>query len=95
MSHEPFRRTLRRLDDEPPVFFANEVERHLFPIRDTLGTPELLPRPSQQDLAKRAGLTETDVSRCLKDPAARELRLQWETALELDKVLGWIGRPHR
>lgn len=68
---------------------------HAFTTRDTLGTPELLPRPSQQDLAKRAGLTETDVSRCLKDPAARELRLLWETALELDKVLGWKGRPHR
>jgi hypothetical protein len=35
------------------------------------------------------------VSRCLKDPAARELRLLWETALELDKVLAWKGRPHR
>jgi hypothetical protein len=68
---------------------------HAFTTRDTSGTPELLPRPSQQDLAKRTGLTETDVSRCLKDPAARELRLLWEAALELDKVLGWKGRPHR
>jgi hypothetical protein len=38
---------------------------HAFTTRETLGTPELLPRPSQQDLARRAGLTETDVSRCL------------------------------
>lgn len=53
------------------------------------GTPKLLPRPSQKQLARRAGLTEADVSRCLKDPAARMLRLCWETALDLDQVMGW------
>jgi hypothetical protein len=49
--------------------------------------PELLPRPTQQELADRCGLSESDVSRCLNDDNARELQLYWETALHLDQVM--------
>jgi hypothetical protein len=79
---------------------VREMAEHLRAARDyayatkeRTGTPELLLRPSQQDLAKRTGLTKADVSRCLADESARELRLYWETALDLDQILRWKGRP--
>jgi hypothetical protein len=46
-------------------------------------------------LKRQSSPTSDQPSRCLKDPAARELRLLWQTALERDKVLGWKGSPHR
>jgi hypothetical protein len=51
------------------------------------GLAELLPRPSQRDLARLTGVAEMAVSRCLRDPAARELRLLWSTAGDLDQLL--------
>lgn len=62
---------------------------YAYASKERTGTPELLPRPSQQDLAKRTGLTKADVSRCLADESARELRLYWETALDLDQIMRW------
>ena len=62
---------------------------HAYATSDHTGTPELLPRPSQKQLARRAGLTEADVSRCLKDPAAEVLRLFWQTTLDLDQIMRW------
>jgi len=62
---------------------------HAYATKDRTGTPELLPRPTQKLLAKLAGVTESDVSRCLKDSAARELRLLWEIALDLDRIMCW------
>ncbi len=55
--------------------------------KEITGTPALLPRPSQQDLAKRCGLTESDVTRCFQDDTARPLNLYWEMALDLDQVM--------
>lgn len=54
--------------------------------------PALLERPSQQQLAGRCELSETDVSRCLHDEAARELKYYWELALDLDRVMAFKGR---
>jgi len=51
------------------------------------GGAQLLPRPSQRDLAKMAEITEMAASRCFRDPAARELRLLWELAGDLDRLL--------
>lgn len=75
-----------------------ELIQHLLAARDHAratadrsGTPKLLPRPAQKQLARLAGLTESDVSRCLADPEARELRLLWETAADLDRILSWSG----
>lgn len=73
-----------------------ELREHLRAARahargtlDLRGAPELLPRPTQKHLAERCGLTEADVSRCLKDPEAELLRLVWSAAADLDRVLGW------
>jgi hypothetical protein len=64
---------------------------HAFARRDQTGEAELLPRPTQKALGKRVGLSESGVSRCLNDPVARELRIYWETALDLDQIVAWKG----
>jgi hypothetical protein len=68
-----------------------EARDNAHATRDLTGTPQLLPRPTQKDLAARCGLTEADVSRCLKDPEAHLLRLLWEAAADLDRILAWDG----
>lgn len=68
---------------------------HAFVTEAQRGQAELLPRPTQKQLAERTGLSESDVSRCLADPVARELRLYWETALDLGQLMGWKPRPGR
>lgn len=65
---------------------------HAFATRDATGTPALLPRPSQTALARRAGLTKYDVTRCLQDTAARELQLYWGLAEDLDRIMTFTGR---
>ncbi len=77
---------------------TQEMQRHLLAARDyardsqlRVGRPRLLPRPSQSDLALRTNLSESAVSRCLKDESALLLRLLWETADDLDRVLSWSG----
>lgn len=62
---------------------------HAFVTKDQTGEPQLLPRPTQKALGKRVGLSETDVSRCMKDEEARELRLYWDTALDLNQIMAW------
>ena len=54
---------------------------------DQAGYPELLPRPTQDQLALQTEMHKSDVSRCLKDKAANELRLLWQTAGDLNAVL--------
>ena len=77
---------------------TKELQRHLLAARDhakdcrvRTGTPRLLPRPTQAQLARQTGLTESAVSRCLKDPEAAVLRVLWETAGDLDAVVSWSG----
>lgn len=77
---------------------TQEIQRHLLAARDYAqdsmcrnGTPKLLPRPSQSDLAKRTGLTETSVCRCLQDEDAKLLRFLWETTNNIDSVISWSG----
>lgn len=62
---------------------------HAYATKERTGTPELLRRPTQKKLGQLAGVSESDVSRCLKDPEARELRLYWKTALDLDQIMRW------
>jgi hypothetical protein len=64
---------------------------YAFATKEQSGQPQLLPRPTQKALGLEVGLTETDVSRCLKDPEARELRLYWNVAVDLDRIMTWKG----
>ncbi|GAA5509210.1 hypothetical protein [Novipirellula caenicola] len=67
---------------------VNELKQHLRTAASYAeATAELLPRPTQNDMAARTGMSKVDVSRCLKDDSANELRLLWQTAGDLDAVL--------
>ncbi len=77
---------------------VNEIIEHLRAARDyayatkeQMGVPQLLPRPTQKALGERVGLPDWKVSRCLKDVRARELRLYWEIALDLNQIMTWKG----
>lgn len=63
---------------------------HAFHTHDSRGVPALLPRPTQKDLARRLGITESRVSRSLNDERAVELRLLWNLADDLDQVLRFV-----
>jgi hypothetical protein len=91
----PTRRKTRATDIEALVA---ELKQHLRAARDhanytlaTQGEPRLLPRPTQKDLARRVGITESRVSRSLNDPRATELRLLWNLADDLDQVLQFVS----
>ncbi|MFV0443615.1 MAG: hypothetical protein ACK5Q5_08590 [Planctomycetaceae bacterium] len=60
---------------------------HAFHTRDTQGVPLLLPRPTQKELARRLGITESRISRSLNDPEATQLKLLWNLADDLDQIL--------
>lgn len=75
-----------------------EIEEHLRSARDhavvTLersGTPELLPRPTLDFLARRLRVDKSTVSRCLEDESAHALRQLWELAGDLDQLLDAAG----
>jgi hypothetical protein len=38
-------------------------------------------------------MSKSDVSRCLADESARELRLYWDIALDLNQIMDWRSRP--
>lgn len=76
-----------------------ELEKHLLAARDHAHSlrdrdrePALLPRPTQKELARRTGLTQPDVSRCLRDQRAKVLKILWETAESLDEVMKYKRR---
>ena len=67
---------------------VREVTQHLRSAADHAhATGNLLPRPTQQELAQRTGMSKFDVSRCISDPSANQLRLLWQTADDLDAIL--------
>lgn len=68
---------------------ANELA---WRTKELTGAPEFLPRPTQTKLADALGLTETDVSRCLDDKRAKELKVCWAIAENLDQIMRWT-RP--
>ena len=91
----PVKRPSRKRADRAATIevLVRLMKAHILAARDFArataerGMPELLPRPTQRDLARQAGIVEVAVSRCLRDSAARELRLLWKTAANLDELL--------
>lgn len=73
------------------VAHLRSARDHAFAKKEQTGEPELLPRPTQKALGERVGLSESDVSRCLNDPDARELQLYWNTADDLNQLMSWKG----
>lgn len=94
--HVPKKRAVRavKIEKLTSVLVAHlqAARDHAFTRKELSGFPELLPRPTQQELAALLGISATDVSRCLKDKSARELRLCWQTANDLDQIMQWRGR---
>lgn len=73
-----------------------ELKDHLIAARDFAystkeekGAADLLPRPLKNELAKRVGIKPYDVTRCLQDPEAAELKLYWEIADDLDRIMSF------
>lgn len=76
----------------------DELKQHLVAAFDHAksseelnGYPVLLPRPTQKEIADRLGFNPTTVHRCLNDTRATELKVLWETAESLDRVMEFAG----
>jgi len=65
---------------------------HLRSRRDLGAGPAMLPRPTQAELARRIGSPPYTVSRCLRDPTARELQILWQTANDPQAILQYTRR---
>lgn len=77
---------------------TRELEVHLRGARDyalsmqeRTGTPQLLPRPKMELLARKLGVHKSTVSRCFEDATARELRFLWDLAADLDRILSHVA----
>ena len=73
---------------------THEMQEHLRAVRDhavdaldRTGTPQLLPRPSRDLLARKVGVHKSRVTRAFQDTEARELRFLWDLAADLDRIL--------
>ncbi len=90
----PTRRQSRAADIDALVAELKQHLRsardHAFHTRESRGVPALLPRPTQKDLARRLGITESRISRSLNDERATELRLLWNLADDIDQVLRFV-----
>jgi len=65
-----------------------ELKEHYRTSRDHYyAVGEILPRPTQAELAKRIGTRQDDVSRCLNDPGAILLRTLWKNAEDIRAIL--------
>ncbi len=77
------------------VAHLRAAREHALSTQEITGEPALLPRPTKRHLAELTGLSPSAVTRCFQDDTARELRLYWDLALDLDRVLrfgGPVGR---
>ena len=75
-----------------------ELEEHLRAARDyaeemleRTGTPQLLPRPTMELLARRLGVNRSTVSRCFEDESGDQIRMLWEVAADLDRLWSAAG----
>ena len=68
------------------------LKEHIFAAYDYMlvtadrGEVKLLPRPTQEMLGKLTNMHQREVSRCLKDPEAKILRLLWEQSDTLEGI---------
>ena len=62
---------------------------HAFDTQARTGTPVLLPRPTQAELAARINVSAPTLSRCMEDRSAPELRILWDAADDVYEVMKW------
>ncbi len=73
---------------------SDELKKHLRSAADYARSTsdsgngaKLLPRPTQEQLGRLAGISKVGVTRCMNDESANELRLLWQTAGDLNAVI--------
>ena len=76
-----------------------ELDKHILAARDHAYTlkqrgqePQLLPRPTQKELAKMLEMNEVAVCRCLRDQRAKVLKILWHTADSVEDVMRYKRR---
>jgi AraC-like DNA-binding protein len=62
---------------------------HAVTSRDFGGEAKLLRRPTKDELAKRAKVSPSAVTRCFQDESGAKLRMMWELAADLDAIIGY------
>jgi hypothetical protein len=67
------------------------AKQYAYETKERQGSPDLLPHPTQKQLAKLLELSDSSVSRALNDGADKELRILWDGALHLDYVMRFKG----
>lgn len=67
-----------------------DAKDHAYAIKDLTGTPALLRRPTQKELAAQLKMDESLVSRCLDEKESPNLRYLWDLAADLDRILGYV-----
>ncbi len=77
---------IERLIDELKVYLRSAAD-YAQSTSDNGDGPALLPRPTQEQLGRLAGMSKVDVTRCMKDTSANELRLLWQTAGDPNAIL--------
>jgi hypothetical protein len=66
----------------------DEMKEHFRASKDHYyATGSLLPRPTQMEFAKRVGIRQNEVSRCLADTDATLLQVLWGQANDIKSVL--------
>ena len=60
---------------------------HAYALREHDNPARLLPRPTQQQLARQLRLSASSVSRAINDPSDIEITVLWSAANELEQVL--------
>ncbi len=60
---------------------------HAYSLRESGRDPELLPRPTLQQLADGLKIHVSSVSRAINDPSDKEIAILWETANDVDQVM--------
>ena len=64
---------------------------HAYSSREPGKGAELLPRPSQQQLADQFKLHVSSISRAINDPSDREISILWQAAADLEQVMKFKG----
>jgi hypothetical protein len=67
---------------------------HAYATQRQRGVPDLLPRPTERQLARQLDVSQPSVHRCLADATARELQYLRKLAVDLDRLMLSGNRHH-
>lgn len=65
---------------------------HAYKTQERKGTPELLPRPTQDFFADALKVHVSSISRAINDPHDNTAKVLWEIANDVDQVMRYKGR---